>query len=195
MSSLIQHGPYIDIRIPLPNLTPESPCTLLSDYEYKWPVDEIKFALTGQLDSAGDPEKIIAELPERGTIKIANLWRRIELYITNINHCTKSASVNMAIWPVNDKLKPYTRPAENLEVEREFRLDFFNFPMVDNTRLADNQRFSLLMEDFAVNDFSSGLELITLAFPAEYASMRDRLGMKEASDLLKSVLAAQEDVE
>jgi hypothetical protein len=191
VSSLIQHGPYLDIRIPLPNLTSSAPCTLLYDYEYKWPVDEIKYALTGQVDASGDSETIMAEDPKRGTIEIAGQWRRIELFITNINHCTKSARINMAIWAVDNKFKPYVRPPESLEVEREFRLDFFNFPMVDNTRLADNQRFSLLMEDFAINDFASSLELITLAFPAEYASMRDRLGMKEASNLLKSVLAEQ----
>jgi hypothetical protein len=194
VSSLIQHGPYVNIRIPLPGLKPDTPsCTLLYDYEFKWPVDEIKLALTGHTNGNDDPEEIMAEFPDKGIINIVNRRRRLELFITNINHCTKSARVNMAIWPVNEKGKPYVRPSESLEVEREFRLDFFNFPMVDNTRLADNQRFSLLMEDFAINDFSSSLELVAMAFPAEYASMRDRLGMKEASALLKSVLDEQSE--
>lgn len=185
VSSLIQHGSHLKISIPLPGLTP------VYDYEYKWPIDEIIYELNVESNNDKDPVAIMSEAPYKGTINIANQLRRIELLITNINNTKKSATVNMAIWTVNDKGEPFL-PPPNPEVSREFHLDFFNFPMVDNTRLAENQRFSLLMEGFVINDFSSSIDLIAIAFPAEYASMRDRLGMKEASDLLKSVLAEQD---
>jgi hypothetical protein len=73
---------------------------------------------------------------------------------------------------------------------REFRLDFLNFPKVDNTRLFDNHRFAIVMENF--NSGNDPHILITgVIFPAEYASLRDKPGMREVLDHLNSSLETE----
>lgn len=46
----------------------------------------------------------------------------------------------------------YDESGEKLEVNRSFKLDYFNFPMVDNTRLSNNQRFAIVMEVFELKE-------------------------------------------
>lgn len=203
VSSLTQHGAAIKIRIPLDKLTPDtSSCdAFYSTDGYKWPADSIREDL-GYARGANNDRAVIAELAEfsgrpvvtNGVIRLGDKLRRLELLVTDVNHCTKSVTINMSIWPVDGSGKPYVRTdaADSLEIERDFRLDFFNFPMVDNTRLDHNQRFALLMEDFVVNDVESSVDMVAVVFPAEYASMRDRPGMKEVIGLLKSALEKQE---
>lgn len=204
VSSLAQHGASIRMKIPVPALTPDaSGCeNYYSDHGYKWPADSIRQDLGYQRDDKSDSEMIAeslayrtADLPPKGVISLAGRLRRIELMVTEINHCSKSATINLSIWPVNGIGQPHVRAevSDRLEIEREFRLDFFNFPMVDNTRLEHNQRFALLMEDFVVNETESSIDMVAVLFPAEYASMRDRPGMEEVIGLLHSALERQPD--
>jgi hypothetical protein len=131
-------------------------------------------------------------LSEKGVLKLNGKMRRIKLMVTNVNHCSKSARVNVSVWPVDQDGKPFDQPlTSSLEVERDFQLDFFNFPMVDNARLSHNQRFSLVMEDFSIDDFASSIEMSAIIFPAEYASVKDRPGMKEALELLETALKSR----
>ena len=55
-------------------------------------------------------------------------------------------------------------------IEREFELNYFNFPMVDNTRLSDDQRFALIMTDFK----EKSIEFTAICFPGKYSSQRDK---------------------
>ncbi len=66
-------------------------------------------------------------------------------------------------------------------VHREFDLNFFNFPLIDNTRLPSNQRFALVMTGF-------DKERITfegVIFPAEYSSQRDKPYLTEVVETLR----------
>jgi hypothetical protein len=60
--------------------------------------------------------------------------------------------------------------------------------MVDNTRLSDNHRFAIIMDDFKLKGDQPYIEIIGVVFPSEYASLRDRPGMQEARKLLESAL-------
>ena len=55
-------------------------------------------------------------------------------------------------------------------IEREFELNYFNFPMVDNTRLSDDQRFALIMTDFQ----EKAIHFAAICFPGKYSSQRDK---------------------
>jgi hypothetical protein len=77
---------------------------------------------------------------------------------------------------------------EKPEVDRTFRLDYFNFPMVDNTRLSENHRFAIVMDVFELKGSESYIEIIGIIFQSEYASLRDRPGMQEARKMLESAL-------
>lgn len=55
-------------------------------------------------------------------------------------------------------------------IEREFELNYFNFPMVDNTRLSDDQRFALIMTNFE----DKAIHFAAICFPGKYSSQRDK---------------------
>jgi hypothetical protein len=57
------------------------------------------------------------------------------------------------------------------EVTRaEFEVGSFDFPMIDSTRLANGQRCAVMLGAFG----EESAELITVCFPGEYASLKDR---------------------
>jgi len=75
-------------------------------------------------------------------------------------------------------------------VERTFTLDYFNFPAIDNTRLPNNDRFAVVLENFELGEedqdsCSSSLETSVVLFPYEYASLRDRPTMRESLQMLE----------
>ena len=135
--------------------------------------------------------------------------RYLEVNVSNVNHCKKTLKVEFTIHkqPANilaekEEILPVTSLAslttianENLEkeIKRDFTLDYFNFPIVDNTRLENNHRFAIVLDDFDLKSDKPHIELTALIFPSEYASLRDRPGMKEARELLKSALEDDAD--
>ena len=52
----------------------------------------------------------------------------------------------------------------------EFDVSAFDFPMIDSTRLAGGQRCAVVLSAFGAD----AVELTTLCFPGEYASLKDR---------------------
>lgn len=80
-------------------------------------------------------------------------------------------------------------------IERTFTLDYFNFPTIDNTRLPNNDRFAVVLDDFSFGDVTdeeddtelcaSTLDVYVVLFPYEYASLRDRPTMRESLQMLE----------
>lgn len=66
-------------------------------------------------------------------------------------------------------------------VERNFDLNFFNFPMVDNTRLTNDQRFALVMTKFG--DWA--IHFSAVSFPGKYSSQRDKPFLDDVLDRLQ----------
>ncbi len=56
-------------------------------------------------------------------------------------------------------------------IEMDFELNFFNFPMVDNTRLSSDQRFALIMERFGDD---KTITVVGVCFRGMYSSQRDK---------------------
>jgi hypothetical protein len=57
------------------------------------------------------------------------------------------------------------------EVTRaEFEVGIFDFPMIDSTRLANGQRCAVMLGAFG----EATADLVTVCFPGEYASLKDR---------------------
>ena len=73
-------------------------------------------------------------------------------------------------------------------VRRRFKLDYFNFPMVDNSRLDNNHRFAIVLDEIDTISDPAVVKFIGIIFPSEYASLRDRTGMKEARQLLEDAM-------
>jgi len=56
------------------------------------------------------------------------------------------------------------------DTRAEFYLGWYDFPMIDNTRLANGLRCAVTLSNFS----SAMADLTTVCFPGEYASLKDR---------------------
>lgn len=115
---------------------------------------------------------------ESKRLKILDVERDIEVFVSAVDPCENSLRVGILV----------QRPEqEKPETTRNFRLDYFNFPVVDNTRLADNHRLAVVIEEFDIGEVPY-IEIAMVIFPSEYASLRDRPGMEEARRLLEAAM-------
>jgi hypothetical protein len=64
-----------------------------------------------------------------------------------------------------------------------FEVSYFDFPMIDNTRLANGWRCAVVLTNFA----DVAAELTTICFPGEYASLKDRPYYDEVIQKLKGL--------
>jgi hypothetical protein len=206
LSSIAQHGEIIKVYIPLFEYDEGDTCkeTLFEDRDFAWPDFKI-YKQMGVLDDEfqmvdeyktedGRPSDSFNELVqsdfleglvrEASLIELKGIKRYLRLNITNVDHCKKTAQVQIRLFK-DDPEKP--------EINRSFRLDYFNFPMVDNTRLSDNHRFAIIMDQFELKGSQPHIDITGVVFPSEYASLRDKPGMKEARTLLESALNSGEN--
>jgi len=68
------------------------------------------------------------------------------------------------------------RELENQDIRpvvMQFKLNYYNFPMVDNTRLSFDQRFALVMQDFDPES-SQSITVVGICFPGLYAGQKDK---------------------
>lgn len=56
-------------------------------------------------------------------------------------------------------------------VTQEFMIDYFQFPMIDNTRLSNDMRCAVVMRDFAFPNF---IEVDILYFPGSHSSLKEK---------------------
>ncbi len=239
VSSLEQHGKVVKFRVPLikRSQNSESGCLTGSYIDYSWPEKKLKENVVREMyDSAEEYNNEYVKIyNEYRLFELHGIKRYLDVIISNIDECTKSADVTIILYKeavhqnsedeeappdvndgledeeappdVNDGLEDEEAPPDvndGLEDEeappdvnkgledvimRNFKLDYFNFPMVDNTRLSNSHRFAIVLDGF--DDLSSDdphIDLVGIVFPAEYASLRDRPGMEEARKLLESAL-------
>ncbi|HEY3385512.1 MAG TPA: hypothetical protein VGK46_03315 [Saprospiraceae bacterium] len=89
------------------------------------------------------------------------------VHLTILEKDTTSSSVQV-------RLKVYTRIPEKEDkvVDPTFSIDYFEFPMIDNTRLINDKRCAVVMRDFdASNQF---IELDIVFFPGTHSSLKER---------------------
>jgi hypothetical protein len=125
------------------------------------------------------------QVVEGDKLKLDGVTRFFEINLSNadIDNYTVSVSIKILEIPKdksNNKDEP--PPGPEIVASEEFNLDFFNFPLIDNTRLSQNHRFALIIEGFDDNS----IELKGVLFPGVYASQRDKPFLNEAIDDLKA---------
>jgi hypothetical protein len=142
-------------------------------------------------------------------IELDGIVRTLEVKVSNVDLCAEIAKVSVYIFHQEktiSNLQLASKPVGSLnnlnaiadegfrpEVSRTFTLDFFNFPMVDNTRLENNHRFAIVLEEFDLDAAEPYIQLVALIFPSEYASLRDRPGMQEARKLLEKAMSDNDE--
>ncbi|RLA11439.1 MAG: hypothetical protein DRQ52_09630 [Gammaproteobacteria bacterium] len=207
LSSLSQHGVTKEIEIPLyqyKELSKEEgglSCTkiLFEGRDFAWPDFKILSQL-GKLDRNYQPVEeyqvstninafmsspdFTELVREKSKIELDGVARYLRINISNVNHSDLTAKLQIML--VKNDLN-------NPEVNESFTLDYFNFPMVDNTRLPENQRLAIILKDFHLDGDNPHLTITSVIFPSEYASLRDRPGMQEARKLLESALKNEDE--
>jgi len=159
LSTIVPKGETITATIPFPQIEkPESSTS--EEWQYTWPDDY-------QADSA-------EERPD-GDLLIGDITRSITIQLRNANYGKKTVQVNLIIEDLDED------NADKEPTEIDFTLDYFNFPLIDNTRLSDNERFAIVLEDFNRGE----LILKGVLFPGVYASQRDKPYLNEAIQDLK----------
>lgn len=89
----------------------------------------------------------------------------VRVSILNMDTLRRSVDVRLRICTRQpDKQDKCTSPV--------FALDYFEFPMIDNTRLINDKRCALVMRDFdTVNKF---IEIDVIFFPGSHSSLKER---------------------
>jgi hypothetical protein len=89
------------------------------------------------------------------------------VHLTILEKDTVTSSVKV-------RLKIYTRVPgkQDKVVTPDFVIDFFEFPMIDNTRLINDKRCAVVLRDFdSINKF---IELDVVFFPGSHSSLKER---------------------
>jgi len=145
-----------------------------------FPTDSVKYKPGFAQDFAMDwkDSKVLLD-----TIKIGNsssIYKRVLfLKATGFNVDEKTVNVRLDIeTSVNDKFV-------NM-VTQEFTIDYFQFPMIDNTRLSNDMRCAVVMRDF---DFPNFVEVDILYFPGSHSSLKEK---PYYDDVVKKLLMNKE---
>jgi hypothetical protein len=101
---------------------------------------------------------------EEGTLTLDGITRHFSVIVQEADWATRELKVRLEIRTSTDTLGNF----ETSSVE--FWTGFFDFPMIDNTRLGHDQRCSVVLNAFETNSAD-----ITLAFfPGSYASLKEK---------------------
>ncbi len=68
------------------------------------------------------------------------------------------------------EVKPAASEADSAVTRAQFAVSYFDFPLIDNTRLSNGQRCAVMLSNFG----KAAAELTTICYPGEYASVKDR---------------------
>ncbi|MEO6326027.1 MAG: hypothetical protein ABIT01_03340 [Thermoanaerobaculia bacterium] len=120
---------------------------------------------------------------DSGKLTLGRISREFSIVVEKIEVPTKQIQIRLEV------KTPREGSHEVDTDDAEFWVDFFDFPMIDHTRLSHDQRCAVVIKNFGKSSAKIGL----VFFPGSYASLkekpyiqemiRDLLGAKQASDL------------
>ena len=101
---------------------------------------------------------------EEGSLTLDGITRSFSIFVQEADRNTRELKVRLEIRTPKDTIGNFETNSA------EFWTGFFDFPMIDNTRLAHDQRCAVV-----VNAFEENSADITLAyFPGSYASLKEK---------------------
>ena len=75
-------------------------------------------------------------------------------------------------------------PKESPDVQRRtFHVGYYDFPMIDNTRLSGDQRAAVVLNH--INE--EGADLTLVYFPGSYASLKEKISYDEVVEKLRAM--------
>ena len=110
------------------------------------------------------------------TLTLEGIARHFSIFVLAADPKSRQIKVRLEIRTPRDNGNIDTSNAE-------FWVGYFDFPMIDNTRLPHDQRAAVVL-----NAFEDGAADVTLAlFPGSYASLKDKASLQEVlQNLMKT---------
>jgi len=102
------------------------------------------------------------------TIKIGNtqnVYKRV-IFLKALRYNVDEKTVNVRLDIETSENGKYINM-----VTQEFTIDYFQFPMIDNTRLSNDMRCAVVMRDF---DFPNFIEVDIIYFPGSHSSLKEK---------------------
>lgn len=130
------------------------------------------------IDLTGDPEGASLE-PE--TLTLDGVSTTFALDVVGVDRENRSIELSLVIETPDPELGRQTKVAT-------FGVSYFDFPMIDNTRLAGGQRCAVVLNGF--NEQSADVTLVL--FPGSYASLKEKPYYDE---VISNILHANERLE
>lgn len=125
------------------------------------------------IDLTGDPDGTSLE---PATMTLDSVQTNLAIDIAHVDRVNREVLVNLSIETPDPTEGQQTKVAT-------FVVSFFDFPMIDNLRIASGQRCALVLTNFS--DHSA--ELTAVLFPGAYASLKEKPYYNE---VIQSVLNA-----
>lgn len=193
-----------DITVPLDQVSNEE--------VYQWPDDSVKYQYPSPDFDDADREDMIKRT---SCLQLNGVVRQVAVTLSEASQEMKTLSVKLDIDTTKPKpessmaclkaMQNYCEQPLPVGCESEitieqgepfgFTLDRFNFPMIDNALLSNNQRFATIMRKFTPdsNGEAGSIELKGVLFPGEYASLRDKPQLNQAIDHLRESMPDAEE--
>lgn len=117
-----------------------------------------------------------------GTLNVGGIERSFKIYVLEVDFKSREMRIRLEI----------TTPRESTDDLKssvaEFWVGFYDFPMIDNTRLLHDQRCAIVLNNF--DEFSADITLSY--FPGSYASLKEKPYFQEVvSQLLGDVASGK----
>ncbi|MGH7383067.1 MAG: hypothetical protein ACREKR_12700 [Candidatus Methylomirabilales bacterium] len=114
---------------------------------------------------------------EEATLTLENIKRDFRIVVIEAHSKTREVKVRLEI------RTPKEPPADVETNVAEFWVGFFDFPIIDNTRLSSDQRCAIVLTAFG----ESSADITAIYFPGSYASLKEKPYYQEVvQNLLKA---------
>lgn len=112
------------------------------------------------IDLTGEPEGTSLE---EATLMLDSLQSTIRIDINAVDRANKELDVQLTVETPDPALGRQTKTAA-------FKVSYFDFPMIDNTRLLGGHRCAIVLNGFS--EYSADITFVM--FPGEYASLKEK---------------------
>jgi hypothetical protein len=112
------------------------------------------------IELAGDPSGIALE---PGTLMLDDVSTTFAIDVLDVDRASRELRIGLSIETPDPELGRQTKVAT-------FAVSYFDFPMIDNTRLVDGQRCAVVLNN--ISDESADITLVL--FPGAYASLKEK---------------------
>lgn len=113
------------------------------------------------------------------SLVVGGIERQFRIYVQKVDTTTRELKLRLEIDTPGDKDK------EHKNTSAEFWIGFNDFPMIDNTRLPNDQRVAIVVNQF--DEYSVDITLVY--FPGQFASLKEKPYFQEVLNQLVDVKA------